>query len=1375
MPGEQFNAKAQLTADVGQFTRSIDHAVNSLLKINTGTKEGQAAVNRYEKSLVGARTGMLNLSGATTQVTTAQKRASTAIKGTTSNAISQRYALYDVARTWAAVSTAILGAAAISAKIAIDYQRDFASVQRTTGVTGDAIGQLKTQLIDLSTVIPTSFKDIAGIASLGGQLGIASGGIEDFTSVVARLTATTNLSSEAAGTALGRFQALLGTPSSEFENLGSSILKVGVNSVATETQIVSIATQIAPMGKFAGLAADQVIGLSGALASVGAPAERSRGAVTRLFSLMSQAVSEGGEKLQQFATTSGVSAAQFAQAWGTENFAGILQQFLAGLNASDDMEASLRQLGITSVRDKPLLMALAGAGDVVQQAFADAASGYSDASELGSQFAIIAETISTKLTNLGNTLKGIIATVGEGGFSPLTAMLDVVQRLASSFLVLSRNPIGKFFLGAAAGAAIFVGVIALMKGTAALAGASLLAMETAQASLAGSSKRASVAVTELVVHMGQLMTGNRGAAASTAAVSTALTTEAGAAGAATAATRVFGTTLKSMLVTTGIGAAVLGVAWAVEKLSAAFQSASAKADAYYGDLSGAGEAIKEDTAAYDTAVADAKRLDQTFDAASAGFSLWNGGVGEATAVLNPFGQALEEASGAQIALSDVTSTTTDNIDKQIVAIGEATRTMLATAIANSEKFQEAWRLNGGAVTVAGFELKTALDKITAEPQGGRTYLQGFIDEYEELIRLQDIINKAAADEQGNLPEANVVKTTNLVETLQGFVALKDAIYNADTKMSDFVASNEIFNGLMGEFGAELGDGTDAADDFDGALSDLLDTEYALVGNTAAVQSALRGLGESLAANGNDFSEYSAGGQANLTALQSTLSAMVTAAGGDNTRLATMVAGLMQQMTTAGFGAVNELAYVQSFLSQITGGKGTGGLVGVGLAAQVAGIGLGQGFAGGAAKAKKSAGSAAKTIRTLTDYVKDLTGVFSDAFEIRFGLDQSLDDVANSYQGLIDYADDAAQAVRDAAQSIAESDAKIRGLTAANTTLAYQLTVAQEYGDVLRANEIIAEMAENNAGLTKEQDDQTDAQKDLRKAQDAMSKSLGGGSEASREQRAEVLGLLSAYQDQIAALANTGLSEAALIQKTAELKQQFIDQLRQLGYNESEVQRYAQSFDDLTYAINRVPRNLTINADTNPAIRAVDEYTAHLRTAQGAANALGNANLTPGVDLAELQKLGRGFRIALLISEYQSAYSKTGSQAAKDNVRYYSDLLASENFYGGGFTGRGGKYQPKGTVHGGEYVIPKEDVNQSTGLPYANALNNIGATTYHSTSNNYYGGGPVSSSTGIQLVEWLPSQLRQLADSLNVLVMVDGKELTSAVNRTNAGGVKRGTN
>lgn len=53
-------------------------------------------------------------------------------------------------------------------------------------------------------------------------------------------------------------------------------------------------------------------------------------------------------------------------------------------------------------------------------------------------------------------------------------------------------------------------------------------------------------------------------------------------------------------------------------------------------------------------------------------------------------------------------------------------------------------------------------------------------------------------------------------------------------------------------------------------------------------------------------------------------------------------------------------------------------------------------------------------------------------------------------------------------------------------------------------------------------------------------------------------------------------------------------------------------------------------------------------------------------------------------------------------------LAVPSFATGGYTGQGGKYEEAGVVHRGEYVLPKEMVNQSTGLPNAKAIDQFGS-------------------------------------------------------------------
>lgn len=430
-----------------------------------------------------------------------------------------RYALYDVSQTLGVAAAAMLGLAAVTSGTAIAFERDFANVVRTVGseigYTNPLIDELRTNLIDLSTTIPVSFRELTEIATLGGQLGIAATGIDEFTEVVAKLGATTDLTFEQAGTAIGRFAAILQVPESEFNNLASAILKVGVNSVATETQIVNISTQISSMGAYAGLTAEQVVGLSGALASVGAQPELSRGTITRTFTQMSKAITEGGERLEAFARISGVSASEFSSAFGTSRFAGVFQQFIGGLGdmqrSGEDANMAIRELGITSVRDVPLLLRLGLAQQTVRDAFADSASGYRDATELNEQYGVIAQTTAAKLTVLTQSVQALIASIGEGTSGPIGAFAERLTEITKAITAFTSTPGGQIASAVVVGLLALAGTIALVGAAAARGFASIVGMQQALAGLTGSSTAATIGLKGL---QGQLAaTGTAGAVA----------------------------------------------------------------------------------------------------------------------------------------------------------------------------------------------------------------------------------------------------------------------------------------------------------------------------------------------------------------------------------------------------------------------------------------------------------------------------------------------------------------------------------------------------------------------------------------------------------------------------------------------------------------------------------------------------------------------------------------------------------------------------------------------------------------------------------------------------------------------------------------------
>ncbi|MDG6313191.1 hypothetical protein P9Z72_11900, partial [Glaesserella parasuis] len=57
----------------------------------------------------------------------------------------------------------------------------------------------------------------------------------------------------------------------------------------------------------------------------------------------------------------------------------------------------------------------------------------------------------------------------------------------------------------------------------------------------------------------------------------------------------------------------------------------------------------------------------------------------------------------------------------------------------------------------------------------------------------------------------------------------------------------------------------------------------------------------------------------------------------------------------------------------------------------------------------------------------------------------------------------------------------------------------------------------------------------------------------------------------------------------------------------------------------------------------------------------------------------------------------------NQIEKTAQMAANQGFAQGGYTGNGGKYEPKGIVHGGEYVMTKEATSR-IGVANLNRLN-----------------------------------------------------------------------
>lgn len=483
MADETISIVVDWTGNANEFlanlAREINRARSTVGGLSGETKKADAHLGRMERFTARAAVG-------TQKLANEGKRAAGVFAGSVNPALSTaRYALYDVSRTATVAGAALIAPLVAATTAAIKMEAAFAQVARTSGSTGPALDKLRNDIADLFATIPVTYDELTEIATLAGQLGVPAGQIAAFTEITAKLAAVTDLSAESAATALGRLAALIPGVSGNFDRLGSSIALVGVNSVATESQIVNTATQISAMGTFAGLTADQIVGLASAFASIGVQPELARGTITRLFTLMSRAIAQGGDALEGFANVSGVSSAEFKQSWGSPTFANTFLKFMDGIAGSGDQAvAVLNQLGITSVRDVPALLRLANAADaagnsgqLLAQSFDDALQGWEQNTELGRQYSIIAETVAAKLEKLWNNVQLLAQAIGAPLLEGFGAFLDVLTAVVQGLSDFANSPVGQAIAPLVAGLTAILGVLSLAVGAFALLGASLIAVQ----------------------------------------------------------------------------------------------------------------------------------------------------------------------------------------------------------------------------------------------------------------------------------------------------------------------------------------------------------------------------------------------------------------------------------------------------------------------------------------------------------------------------------------------------------------------------------------------------------------------------------------------------------------------------------------------------------------------------------------------------------------------------------------------------------------------------------------------------------------------------------------------------------------------------------
>lgn len=322
----------------------------------------------------------------------------------------------------------------------IQFESAFAGVEKTVDATDAQLQEFRSGIREMSTEIPQTAADIASVAEAAGQLGIKNDYLLGFTETMSNLGVATNMTATEAATSLARLANITQMPQENFDRLGSTIVALGNNLATTESEITEMGLRLAGAGKQVGMSEAQILGLAGAISSVGIEADAGGSAMSTIMAKMQLAVENGGESLEQFANVAGMSAKEFAQAF-RNNAAQALVAFVTGLGTMESRGqsaiATLSDMEITEIRQRDALLRLAGAGDVLSESLGIATQAWDENNALTNEAEKRYQTLESQIQILKNNVDDFAISLYDGIRDPMaevvTEAVGYVERLHSAF------------------------------------------------------------------------------------------------------------------------------------------------------------------------------------------------------------------------------------------------------------------------------------------------------------------------------------------------------------------------------------------------------------------------------------------------------------------------------------------------------------------------------------------------------------------------------------------------------------------------------------------------------------------------------------------------------------------------------------------------------------------------------------------------------------------------------------------------------------------------------------------------------------------------------------------------------------------------------
>lgn len=238
------DTRVSITVDTGSAESSLNRLRTALDNVDRATDETGQGIRQLEDNANNASRGASRLSKALDGFKTLGQAAGIAL---------------------GAVGFALKGAVDESIK----FESAMADVKKVVNFDSpQGLADMRKELEQMSSKLPIAFDGLAKIAAAAGQSGIAAGEIIKFTEAAAKMGTAFDISTDEAGQAMAEMRTAFKMSQTDVETLADKINYLGNNSPNNAAKIMKIVQTVGPLGKLAGVSADQIAAMGASVNSL---------------------------------------------------------------------------------------------------------------------------------------------------------------------------------------------------------------------------------------------------------------------------------------------------------------------------------------------------------------------------------------------------------------------------------------------------------------------------------------------------------------------------------------------------------------------------------------------------------------------------------------------------------------------------------------------------------------------------------------------------------------------------------------------------------------------------------------------------------------------------------------------------------------------------------------------------------------------------------------------------------------------------------------------------------------------------------------------------------------------------------------------------